>query len=348
MPGFHAPAGTGLIASSSAAVIIHPQVNSTFRRPSRSASRCLTRSWLAPAPSTRTRIFRRNRAGTCRQGRGQHVLVIGERVRPGVAGAQQHRQALARIRAPGPQRVETVAFLPGGAAPSLSERAVTSVASMSMTSQPARVFPATASHGNPARGLLDQLPHVRPGFRPGRRDPLQHAAVPARSRARRMVGPLGGAPSSGARCASTAMSLMLVAPSAIAAAIETSAIPRSEPAMSPPSAAPGTRRGQAHLVGGLAEQDRARVADQARPAAVTFRAWSHRVSCMAKSAPVREVATCGNLQSPRTRALFALKPASTPRRPAPKRCAAPNCQTARNPQVTTTRRPPDRSTGLQR
>jgi hypothetical protein len=41
------------------------------------------------------------------------------------------------------------------------------------------------------------------------------------------VGPLGASPSTGARCASTAMSLMLVAPSAIAAAIETSTTPRS-------------------------------------------------------------------------------------------------------------------------
>ena len=32
MPGFHASAGTSRMASSSAAVIIHPQVNSTFRR----------------------------------------------------------------------------------------------------------------------------------------------------------------------------------------------------------------------------------------------------------------------------------------------------------------------------
>ena len=53
------------------------------------------------------------------------------------------------------------------------------------------------------------------------------ADVPARSSARRTVGPLGASPSTGARCASTTMSLMLVAPSAIAAAIDTSTIPRS-------------------------------------------------------------------------------------------------------------------------
>jgi hypothetical protein len=44
----------------------------------------------------------------------------------------------------------------------------------------------------------------------------------ASSRARRTVGLLGAAPSSGAKCASSAMSLMLVAPSATAAAIDAS------------------------------------------------------------------------------------------------------------------------------
>jgi hypothetical protein len=53
------------------------------------------------------------------QGGGQHVPVIGERVRAGVAGAQQHGQALARIRAPRRQWMEAVAFLPGGSRPLL-------------------------------------------------------------------------------------------------------------------------------------------------------------------------------------------------------------------------------------
>ena len=53
-----------LMASSSAAVIIQPQVNSrTSGAPRTSDSRCLMSSWLAPALSTRTMIFRRNRAG---------------------------------------------------------------------------------------------------------------------------------------------------------------------------------------------------------------------------------------------------------------------------------------------
>ncbi len=64
------------------------------------------------------------------------------------------------------------------------------------------------------------------------------AAVPARSRVRRTVGPLGASPNTGAKCASRAMSLMLVAPSAIAAASETSTVPRSKTGELPSSAAP--------------------------------------------------------------------------------------------------------------
>ena len=53
------------------------------------------------------------------------------------------------------------------------------------------------------------------------------AGAPASSSARRTVGPLGAVPRTGARWASSAMSLMLVAPSAIETATETRTIPRS-------------------------------------------------------------------------------------------------------------------------
>jgi hypothetical protein len=46
--------------------------------------------------------------------RGQHREVVGEGVRAGVAWAQQHRQALGGIGAPGPQRVEAVPGLERG------------------------------------------------------------------------------------------------------------------------------------------------------------------------------------------------------------------------------------------
>ena len=62
------------------------------------------------------------------------------------------------------------------------------------------------------------------------------------------------------------MSLMLVAPSAIAAAIDTSTIPRSRTGDFPAFRRAAQPGGQSRLIGGLAEQDRAGVADQAGPA----------------------------------------------------------------------------------
>jgi hypothetical protein len=97
---------------------------------------------------------------------------------------------------------------------------------MSGTSQPARVFPAMASHGNTAAVSSISFHTCARDFARARAILPSEAAVPARSRARRAVGPLGAAPSTGQRCASTAISLMLVAPSAIAVAIDTSTVPR--------------------------------------------------------------------------------------------------------------------------
>ncbi len=123
-----------------------------------------------------------------------------------------------------------------------------------------------SSHGNPA-GVSSIRSHACARALARARAILSSmAGVPARSRARRTVGPLGASPSTGARCASRAMSLMLVAPSAIAAASDTSTVPRSRAGDVPffRSAALSCR-GQSRLVGGLAEQDRAGVADQAGP-----------------------------------------------------------------------------------
>ena len=83
------------------------------------------------------------------------------------------------------------------------------------------------SHGNPAGAPSIRSHTCARAFARARAIRSSTASMPARSRARRTVGPLGASPSTGARCASTAMSLMLVAPSAIAAAIETSTAPRS-------------------------------------------------------------------------------------------------------------------------
>jgi hypothetical protein len=110
----------------------------------------------------------------------------------------------------------------------LSECAVTRVASMSITIQPVSAFPAMASHGNPAAVSSISCHACALAFARARAMRSSMAGVPARSRARRTVGPLGASPSTGARWASTATSLMLVAPSAIADAIDTSTIPRSK------------------------------------------------------------------------------------------------------------------------
>ena len=122
------------------------------------------------------------------------------------------------------------------------------------------------SHGNPAAVPSISVHTCARAFARARAIRSSIAVPPARSSARRTVGPLGAAPSTGARCASTAISLMLVAPSAIAAAIETSTIPRSnrgEVPFSPQRSA--QPRGQPRLVSGLAQQDRARMPDKARP-----------------------------------------------------------------------------------
>ena len=176
--------------------------------------------------------------GDLPQGRGQHFLMVGERVRAGVARSQQHGQALAGIGEPGAQRV-AVALLPGGSGSFLAgECAVTRVASMSMTSHPARVFPAMASQGNPAGVSWISFQACARVLARARAILSSMAAVPARSSARRTAGPLGASPSTGARCASRAMSLMLVAPSAIAAASDASTFPCRAAATRPSSAAP--------------------------------------------------------------------------------------------------------------
>jgi hypothetical protein len=108
----------------------------------------------------------------------------------------------------------------------LSLYAVISVASMSITSQPASSFPATASQGNPA-GLAQISCQTCARIAARARAILSSVAGSASSSVRRTVVSDGAAPKTGSWCASRAMSFMLAAPSAIATAIETSAIPRS-------------------------------------------------------------------------------------------------------------------------
>ena len=138
---------------------------------------------------------------------------------------------------------------------------------MPVTSRPVSVLPAMASHGNPAGVPPVSVRACARALARARAIRSSLAAVPARSRARRTAGPPGASPSTGARCASRAMPLMLAAPAATAAASDTSTMPRPTTGDVPFSrsaqAQPG---GQSRLAGGLAEQDHAGAAGQAGPA----------------------------------------------------------------------------------
>ena len=83
------------------------------------------------------------------------------------------------------------------------------------------------------------------------------------------------------------MSLMLVAPSAIAAAIETSAMPRSISGDVRFSlSAADSRPVRPAWLAALRSRTAPAWPTRPFPSAVTFRAWSHPLCCMAKSAPV--------------------------------------------------------------
>src|SRR5690349_5323144 len=137
---------------------------------------------------------------------------------------------------------------------------------MSMTSHPVSVLPATASQGNPAGVFSIRSQACSRALARARAIRSRMRGVPARSRARRTVGPLGAGPSTGDRCASRAVSLMDVAPSAIATASDASTVPLVQQRRAAlPAQGGGQPGGQAELVGGLAEQDRAGVAEESPP-----------------------------------------------------------------------------------
>ena len=87
-------------------------------------------------------------------------------------------------------------FFQAGAAPSVPLHAVISVASRSVTSQPASSFPATASHPNPA-GLAQISDQTCPRAAARTRALLSAVRGPAGSSARRTVVSDAGAPKTG-------------------------------------------------------------------------------------------------------------------------------------------------------
>jgi len=143
----------------------------------------------------------------------------------------------------------------------------------------------TASHGNPAgvAAISDQT-CARTAART--RATLSRVRGSASSSVRRTVVSLGSGPSTGAWWASTVMSLMLVAPSTIATAMETSAMPRSTSGNFPAraSADPSAAVSPAWSAS-LRSSTVPAYPTRPSPSPVTFSAWSQPVSCMTKSAP---------------------------------------------------------------
>ncbi len=154
-----------------------------------------------------------------------------------------------------------------------------------MTSQPASIFPATASHGNPA-GVAAISDHTCARTLARTRAILSRVAGSASSSVRRTVVSLGPAPRTAAWWSSRVMSFMLVAPSTIATAMLTSATPRSTTGNRPGRASAGMSAAVSPARSASLRSSTAPACpSRPSPSPVTVSAWSHRVSCMTKSAP---------------------------------------------------------------
>jgi hypothetical protein len=228
-PGFHASAGSWAMASSSVAVIAQPQVNSTCRRGEAIGSRCSMRSWVAPAPSTRTISRDRMRAGTWALASPRTSTWPATVFDPALPGRSSRARDSDVFASHPPNGWNPYPFFQVGAAPSLPKRrrAGRDEGGVQVDDQPGRQrLPGDLQPREPAWRGLDHRPGAVPRPCPGLRGPGQGAPVgqlqgPADRRVRRRR------PSTGARRDRASMSLMLLAPSAIAAAMDTSATPRS-------------------------------------------------------------------------------------------------------------------------
>ena len=204
--------------------------------------------------------------GDLPEGRGEHLLVVGERVRPGVAGAQQHVQALAGVRAPGGEGVEAVALLPGRGG-SLLVGVGGDEGGVHVDDQPAgQRLARDGQPREPGRGRLDQLPGVLPGLRPRPGDPVEHGRGAGQVQGAADRGAAGRVPEHGGEVGEQGDVAHAGRPErdrdgqrrehGPAVEQRRRALPQQGGAQS---------CGEPELVGGLAEQDGARVADQPFP-----------------------------------------------------------------------------------
>ena len=215
---------------------------------------------------------------------------------------------------------------------------------MSMTSQPGQGLPGDGQPREPGGRVLDQRPHVRAGSGAGAGDPVQHG---------RRAGQVQGPPHRRAARRVPQHRGQVRQHRDVAHARGAQRDRGRHRHQHDPPVEQGRRArlpqrraqagGQSRLVGGLAEQDRAGVADQARPAAgdlqgmvpPRYPAWRRALqspgSCIG-------VVTC-NLPEPgrssplnrQGRPLRGRPPFPSADRPAPIRCTRTQPATARNP-----------------
>jgi hypothetical protein len=152
---------------------------------------------------------------------------------------------------------------------------------------PGQDLPGDGQPREPGRGPLDQLPHVRPGFCPGLRDPLQH---------RRAAGQVQGAPYRRPAWRRPQHGSQVRQHRDVAhgrgserdrrrhrhqhdPAVQDRRLPARCSAALSPAVGPAWS---------AALRSRIAPACPTRPVppSVTFRAWSHGVCCMTKSAPI--------------------------------------------------------------
>ena len=219
----------------------------------------------------------------------------GAAARPGTRGYSRTRR----------QRVEAVAFLPGRGR-CLLVRAGGDQRGVQVDHHPAHQgLPGDGQPREPRGGAFDQRPYVRPALARARAIRSSMAAAP---RARRTVGPLGAVPSTGPGASAPRYRSCWSPPARPPPPSRPGRFPGPEPVMSPPSERRAQPGGQSRLVSGRAEQDRADVPDQAGPAASDLQGTvpprilhGQERSSLPGSCP-----GCGDLQSPKTRALFAV------------------------------------------
>ena len=166
---------------------------------------------------------------------------------------------------------------------------------MSMTTQPARVLPVMTSHGNPAGVSSISVHACARAFARARAIRSSMAGAPARSSARRTVGPLGAAPSTGGQVRQHCDVAHAGGPQRDRRRQRDQ---HDTPVQQRRRAFPTERgtqaRGKSRLVRGLRQQHRAGVADQARPVRGDLEGMVPTVVLHGEERSGLEFAECGN------------------------------------------------------